>query len=74
MSYIFGVKQNVLDEDEKLDIRSKSLVVLASVSRTLLPKVFADNLIDRVDTGSFGHIISAVKSTHRQGATARELI
>ena len=64
-SYIFGIKQNVLDEDVELEIRSEPSVVLASVSRTLHPKAFSDDLIDRVDTGSFAHIVSAVKSTLR---------
>ena len=63
-SYIFGVKQNVLDEDEELDVRSEPSVVLESVSRTLHPKALANDLIDRVDTGSFGHIVIPVKSTH----------
>ena len=73
-SYIFGVKQNVLYEDVEFEIRSEPSVVLASLSRTLHPTAFSDDLIDRADTGSFRYIVSAVKSTRRQGATVRELM
>ena len=73
-SYIFSVKQEVLDQDEELCTCSQVSTVLASVSRTLHPKLFLDDLIDRVDTGCFGHIISALKSTRRQGALVKELM
>ena len=72
--YIFSVQQQVLDQDKDLNICSQVLTVLVSVSMTLHPKSFLDNLMYRVDTEFFGHVVSAFDSTRRCSTLVQELI